>query len=66
MSEFIINGGKSDDNNSELSLLEDLFSQKKDFKDSNTTLSGLNSDLNTGVYGKRKSQQPLAKAALLE
>ena len=35
LSEFIINGGKSDDNNSELSLLEDLFSPKKDFKDSN-------------------------------
>ena len=35
LSEFIINGGKSDDNNSELSLLDDLFSQKRDFKDSN-------------------------------
>jgi hypothetical protein len=37
LSEFIINGGKSDDNdhNSKLSLLENLFSPKKDFKDSN-------------------------------
>ncbi len=33
LSEFIINGGKSDDNDSELSLFEDLFSPKNDFKD---------------------------------
>ena len=32
MSEFIINGGENDDNNSDLSLFEDLISPKDDFK----------------------------------